>query len=34
MEVIASLAALREGIHGVLINEGGREEAVVVPSIG
>ncbi len=32
MEVVASLAALREGIPGVLINEGGREEAVVVPS--
>lgn len=30
-EVVASVAALREGIPGVLIDEGGREEAVVVP---
>lgn len=31
MEVVASLAALRGGIPRVLIDEGGREEAVVVP---
>jgi len=30
MEVVASLAALRGGIPGVLIDEGRREEAVVV----
>ena len=31
MEVFASLASLRGGIPGVLIDEGRREEAVMVP---